>query len=402
MDAVYVYVRRAPSLFLIPTSLCVTGVALFVALLYSQKDLAVLCLFVLGLAGAAKSWAHWSAAGIECRFTVDGTRLFAGDSIVLRAHVGNRKFLPVWMSLKVPANGMLTVAGEEASITGEGSLLWYQGMGFQWDVPVNHRGVYRFGKIMITTGDLFGFFLSEKEAGADREIIVYPRLRPLKSISFGRRDFFGYTGAESPVKDPVYILGTTDYLEGHPAKQIHWKASARRQRLQEKVFEPSLQEKVLLVVDVDRFVANRREEEFEHTLEVVASLAVRLHGKGCPLGFATNGLIAGDKPSIIPVSRNGQQLQAILEALARLKMEEGRDLMEMLQGWRDIPWGTTVLFFSFEAGELPSLAGQYLRRRRTPTTFFFWKDPRSDAREGAASGMTHSLEELWAPGGSPL
>ena len=84
---------------------------------------------------------------------------------------------------------------------------------------------------------------------------------PLGPLSLPRRDFFGVPGGESPVDDPVYILGTTDYQNGRPAKYIHWKASARHHRLQEKVFESTEQEKILLVVDVDQFVKAEAEDE---------------------------------------------------------------------------------------------------------------------------------------------
>ncbi|MBW1691959.1 MAG: DUF58 domain-containing protein, partial [Deltaproteobacteria bacterium] len=49
------------------------------------------------------------------------------------------------------------------------------------------------------------------------------------------------------------MLGTRDYQNWRPARHIHWKASASHNRLQEKVFEPSEQEKVLLAVEVSQF-----------------------------------------------------------------------------------------------------------------------------------------------------
>ena len=75
----------------------------------------------------------------------------------------------------------------------------------------------------------------------------------LAPFNLPKRDFFGVPGGESPVNDPVYILGTSDYHYGRPSKYIHWKASARYQRLQEKVFDSSEQEKVLFLIDVGEF-----------------------------------------------------------------------------------------------------------------------------------------------------
>ncbi len=76
------------------------------------------------------------------------------------------------------------------------------------------------------------------------------------------RELFGVPGVKSPVKDPVYILGTRDYQPSGPSRHIHWKASARHLKLQEKVFEPSEQEKVLLALEVGSFQKSLANEAF--------------------------------------------------------------------------------------------------------------------------------------------
>ena len=162
------------------------------------------------------------------------------------------------------------------------------------------------------------------------QIIVYPRLVPLKPFSLPRRDFFGIPGARSPVQDPVYILGTRDYQHGQPAKYIHWKASARHDRLQEKVLESTQQEKVLLVVDADPFAKHNAEEEFERTLEIVASLAARLDRKGHAVGLVTNCSVVGRRSAIVPMARNHQQLPTLLEVLARVQMKSQGPIIDML------------------------------------------------------------------------
>ena len=139
----------------------------------------------------------------------------------------------------------------------ESSLWWRQKADFRWELKAQRRGVYPIGPPRITVADLLGFFPKEREQ-APLQIIVYPRIIPLVPFSVPRRDFFGVPGKKSPVKDPIYILGTRDYQHWQPAKYIHWKASARHSRLQEKVFDPSEQEKVLLVLDVTPF--SRSEE----------------------------------------------------------------------------------------------------------------------------------------------
>jgi hypothetical protein len=150
--------------------------------------------------------------------------------------------------------------------------------------------------------------------------------------------------------------------------------------LQEKVFEPSELEKVLLVVDVDQFANHKVEEEFEHTLEIVASLAVRMDRRGYALGLATNGAIVGGGPTLVPIARNRQQLPAILEVLARLQMEPKWDIVDILRRGLGFHWGMSCAHFSYEEDSTVVAAEEYFKHRKTPVQFFVCQ-PRLTSRE---------------------
>lgn len=362
--------RAIPTIFATPLIQVFVGGLLMIALLNGQRDLTVLALLVLGTAFAANLWARISLSGIQCHSQVDKGKVFPGETLKLKISAENRKFLPVWLQIKVPIPGSIASSSGEKELTKEDSLLWYQKGQFEWELTVHLRGVHQIGPLHIRAGDLFAFFSREKEGEEFHQIIVYPRMIPLKSFSFPRRDFFGVPGSKSAVKDPIYILGTRDYQNGQPAKHIHWKASARHHRLQEKVFEPTEQEKVLMAVDVSHFASHQAGEEFERALEIVASLAVRMDKKGCALGLVTNGRIFGGGSPIVPIARNPQQLPAILEVLARMQMESKGDLLDVLRRGLDLRWGVSCVHFSYEADRTIGPAGEYFRQRKTPVIFF--------------------------------
>jgi uncharacterized protein (DUF58 family) len=343
----------------------------------------------------AKLWTRISLSGIKSHSMVDKQKVFPGEKLTLRISAENKKFLPVWLQVNVPLDGPLGLSSDETTLTKEGGLLWYQRAYFQWELTAKRRGVHQIGPPHILAGDLFAFFSKEKKAEGFHHIIVYPRLVSLKSFSLPRRDFFGVPGAKSPVHDPIYILGTRDYQLGQPAKYIHWKASARYHRLQEKVFESTEQEKVLLVVDVDQFARNRAEEEFEHTLEIVASLAVRLDRRGYAVGLVTNGVIVGEGQNIVPITRNAKQLPAILEVLARLHMEPKRDLIDTLRYGLELSWGVSCVHFSYEENERVVPLKEYFKHRKTPVMFFVCR-PRSTSGEDRSKvwQKIHRLDDI--------
>ncbi len=119
------------------------------------------------------------------------------------------------------------VGGDEHTFRQVAGLLWYQRALLHSDIVVRRRGVYQVGPHCIRAGDLLGFFEIEKKSQETTNIIVYPRLVDLKSITLPMRELFGVPGANNPVWDPVYTLGTRDYQPSGPSRHIHWKASHR-------------------------------------------------------------------------------------------------------------------------------------------------------------------------------
>jgi uncharacterized protein (DUF58 family) len=373
--------ERPPSLFTIPLLLMVVGLFLFIALLYNQRDLIFLAILIFGVVGGAKIWGRMSLPGITYRATIDKIKAFPGENITLNIDVENAKFLPVWLQVKLTADRAVLPPTHETVLSGESGLFWHQRARFHWDLAAQRRGVHPIGPARLRVGDLLGFFPEERKEDA-LHIIVYPRIVPLKPFAVSKRDLFGIPGTQSPVKDPVYILGTRDYQHGQPAKYIHWKASARHSRLQEKVFDHSEQEKILIAIDVELFSSKEAEEEFERTLEIAASLAVQLDRQGYALGLATNGNLTGGKSAILPIARNPQQLSAILEVLARLRMEPGSDLRDTLKRGLSLPWGVSCVLFTLEADERARAVEEYLALRKIPTACMAARVPSIPAAEG--------------------
>jgi uncharacterized protein (DUF58 family) len=372
--------RGVPTIFVVPLMQFFVGLLLFIALLNGQRDLIVFSLLVLGVVFGAKLWARISLSGIKSQSAVNKQKVFPGEKLTLRINTENKKLLPVWLRVQVPVSGPIYPSPGDSTLIKEEGLLWYQRASFEWEFNAERRGIHQIGPPRILAGDLFAFFSREKREEAFHQIIVYPRIIPLKSFPLPRRDFFGVPGAKSPVQDPVYVLGTRDYQHGQPAKHIHWKASARHHRLQEKIFEPTEQEKVLLVVDVGQFASLKAEEEFENTLEIVASLAVRMDKRGYALGLVTNGAVVGGGPPIVPIARNRQQLPAILEVLARLQMASIGNLIDILRRGLEFHWGMSCLHFSYEEDGTVLAAEQYFKHRKTPVMFFVCQ-LRSPSRE---------------------
>ena len=396
--------NREPTIFNSFLACIFVGILFFIALLYRQTDLALLAFLILLVVSAAKIWSSLSLYRVRCTISVNKQRAFPGETLVLETSVENAKLLPVRLRVQWSLNsGLKRVGGDEHVFRQAAGLLWYQRAQLQWDLVARRRGVYRMGPDCIRAGDLLGFFEKEKRSQDSISILVYPQLVRLKSVCLPMRDLFGVPGAKSPVKDPVYILGTRDYQPSGPSRHIHWKASARHLRLQEKVFEPSEQEKVILALEVASFEKITAKEAFEHTLEVIASLAVELQSKGCAVGLATNGILTGGGLSVLPATRAPGQLPAILETLARLQAAQKgafEPIMRQAMGSRR---GVSCVYFSYQAGRAAAETEKVCRQQNIPITFFVCRsDPESEViRQKSKTGM-HTLDEIRIQGNEPV
>lgn len=363
-------------------------ILLFIALLYGQQALVILSVLLLTLFSLARVWCHFSQRGLECHINPVKEKLFPGESTLLKVKIKNHKFLPIWLEINVVLDELLNIektiknnkAGQveefevqdgscnskeietgkkpdtateyntKTTAYGESSLLWKEQAEWNWELRPATRGLYCAGPLYLSTGDIFGFYRSGSETPLHKTITVFPRLVTLNPFSPLFKELFGNPGSKSPVVDPTYLASTRDYCTSRPARHIHWKASARHDQLQEKVFEPSTQEKVMLVIDVSDF-SDETNLLFEKMLEVVASLAVYFETKGRTFGLVSNGTITAEKnqpdTAILPNGFGSQQLLSLLDMLARLKRKKQHLpltslLQQTIQGS-----GITALYFSY-------------------------------------------------------
>ena len=359
---------RPVSAFSIPLILAFVALLLFTALLNGRSDLTLLSILVLTIFAGAYLCSRIVFFRLSCSAQSDRQRLFPGEKLTLTLWVQNHKFFPVWVQVKVWLDKVRPTFSTASDLSGSCGLFWHQSARFSWPITALRRGCHRLGPPSIAAADIFGFYPRQRQE-APLEIIVYPRLVALKPLAVAKRGLFGMVGIKSPVQDPVYILGTRDYRYGRPARWIHWKASARHGRLQEKIFDPSEHLKVMLVLDLESFAVREDAQALEETLEIVASLAVELDRQKCLFGFISNAQIDGGQSPWLPIAGHRRQLPDLLELLARIKLAARSDLNTLLSESRPLPWGTSAVVFTLAVDQRALEVETYFTTRRIPTIF---------------------------------
>jgi uncharacterized protein (DUF58 family) len=311
-------------------SLVLLGLVSIVAAANAAFTLAVFAATVLALMLLVRAWGALGLLRLELSLSCDALRLFPGDSFELRARIVNRKILPAWMRFELTRPQALSPDRAE-ELVGEAVLFPYEAAVISWKFRADRRGVHRLGPARLVAGDLLGLYRSEKAWPFEHEIVVFPRLSRIGDLELPFRDYFGIRPAKGIIEDPAWYEGTREYSGYKPAKNIHWKASARFGVLQEKIFEPTSHQKIFFLFDGEGFEGAEGSDDFEAALEILGSLAARYAEAGASFAIATDRLVR-NFPAVLPLGRGPEHLGRVLELLARCGGEKGQALLPLLGG----------------------------------------------------------------------
>ena len=307
------------------------AVVILVLALFTRNSLIFTMALILGLLGLVVwLWSRYSLSEVTYRRRFGVERLFFGEETDLRLEVTNAKPLPLaWLRCEDDIPISLDLKPDERArhylpsrrvLVNLFSLGLYQRVIRRYTVTGTQRGAWRFGPVQLVCGDIFGFRSQFREFSDTTLLLVYPRLYALPELGLDARHPFGdYQSRNRLIDDPLRVSGVREYLPGDNFRHIHWKATARRQELQTKQFEPSASRPLAIFINIRTF--NHRFEGIdpelrEFAISAGASLARWAQLRGDAFGvFANSMMYAGQRVRILP-GAHPRQFTRVLEALA--------------------------------------------------------------------------------------
>ena len=365
------------------------GVYLLVALAllaaWTEREAAVFAIAaLLALVGAARLWADRALTNVGARHELLDGRAFPGDSVRLRLVAGNAKLLPLaWIRVRSAIPPALTPSEVRRSWPGLDRGGYLQGVAglpprgqavWDFDLPCRARGVHAIGPLELTSGDPFGFFARRSLEDESCEVVVYPRVVPLRHLGFPLSAGFGAVQRRRSLEeDPSRSAGVREYRAGDPLRRIHWKATARQARLQVRLIEPAAAPALLLVLAADSFDfpwTRYREDLFELAVSALASIAWRAIEDGWQVGLLAN---AEHEIRLLPASAP-DQLSQMLEALARATATAGRPLDDLLDHAAGVRRATLALAIGRATPSVEATLAR-MQRARQPLVLLFGEEP---------------------------
>ena len=384
-------------------------------LAFNQQFLLSAAITLFVVAGVSWAWNQLSLFGLHYRRHFSETRAFLGETVELTLEVRNQKLLPLtWLEIldifppELPLDRGKVVLNR-ASNLGEFRTFWmpgaFQRLTRRFTIHCTQRGYHVYGPASLSTGDGFGLF-SRKATGARRDqLIVYPRLYSAAELRLPAKNPFGARKSDHRLfEDPLRTSGIREWQPDDSLRRVHWKATARHQRMLSRLYEPSEEPQVLIFLNVatlPRHWQGNIPELQERAISVAGSLAAYCTELRLPVGLIANGFLPGsDQPLRLLPGRSPEQLVRILELLAAITPIATRPIEEMLlREAPRLPWGATLLVVTAIAhDDLLAALLDLEQAGRQVVLFTLAEEPPTHQLPGIlVYHLPHLVEDLIAP-----
>ena len=197
------------------------------------------------------------------------------------------------------------------------------------------RGVFEMGPIEISTTDLLGIYRATTRHGEIDKIMVYPKIHDLRNFHIGTSQITneGTSRKKSNILSP-HASSVREYAYGDSLSRVHWKTTARTDRLMSKEFDVGSSNEVVILNDLDKSVQCGRLDDStdELSISVTASLTKSYTDSHTPVGFLSHG---NDRYYITP-GIGSSHFDRTMQTLAVAKPGNGKKLQQVITEERNI------------------------------------------------------------------
>jgi uncharacterized protein (DUF58 family) len=352
--------------------------------LVTGRDLLFTITYLLGLLlvlSALWSWANLNWIHLSRVTRVRRTQV--GRPLEERFTVRNTSILPkLWLEVHdfsdLPAHYASQV------VNGLGSK---QSFSWRANTICQQRGRYTLGPVRLRTSDPFGLFPLQRDLPQTTNVVVFPMTFDIHQFALPVGIL---PGGDALRRRTHYITtnasGVRDYEPGDSFNRIHWRSTARRDRLVVKEFELDPLADIWVVPDMSVYghvtppknalpaapapgdvPAWLRMETFElpesteeYTVTIAASVAQFFLRHDRAVGM----MAYGQSNEVLQPDRGERQFNRILETLAVLRAQGDVPLQDMLHAESYLfPRGTTVIVVTPMTREEWATAARQLTRR---------------------------------------
>ena len=280
----------------------------------------VLCLVIL-------SWL-WTCVCLRKlvfhRNTIGGEHIQVGEVFEESLALDNLSTLPkLWVQITDGSTLPGHQAGYIASMGGRKRAIW------RARSHCRLRGRFQIGPVIATSGDPFGLFNHRLSLSPASEIVVLPRVHQITQLAFFAGGLPGRgKSSQRALQRTTNATTVREYVIGDSLSRIHWRSSARYNKLMVKEFDLDPAIDAWIFLDLHAAVQAGEDEHSteEYGVTIAATIAHYLLRQDLSVGMVVNG----ERQEFLALDRGDRQIQHILEMLAVIRAGLGPELKDAL------------------------------------------------------------------------
>lgn len=187
----------------------------------------------------------------------------------------------------------------------------------QYRLTIRRRGDHEFAPTLLTSSYPLGLHRMRRRTAVPSRILVRPRLGTLMPFFFEeveRHQKRVLRTRKSRTEED--FRGLREYRHGDNPRWIHWKRSARLQKIYVKEFEQPQSRRYLILLETCPATTDRRDRKpIEDAISFVATLLRECVRRGHRATLA----YAGPEPTVIRMAPHPSQYEEVMDALARIE-----------------------------------------------------------------------------------
>jgi uncharacterized protein (DUF58 family) len=279
----------------------------------------LLCLFIFSWL-----WTRICLRKLVFHRSVVRGHIQVGEVFQERLALDNLSVLPkLWVQITDGSTLPGHHVGYVASMGGRKRAIW------RAKSRCRQRGRFQLGPVIAISGDPFGLFNHRFFLSPAHEVLVLPRVYQIAQLAIFAGGLPGRgRSSQRALQTTTNATTVREYVIGDSLSRIHWRSSARYNKLMVKEFDLDPAIDAWIFLDLHQAV---QAGEGEHSTEeygvtIAATIAQYLLREDLSVGMIVNA----ERQELLALDRGDRQIERVLELLAVVKAGLGPELKEML------------------------------------------------------------------------
>ena len=231
--------------------------------------------------------------GVTVKRRITPPQVAVGDDLIVDLTVSSERWRPI---------GLLRFEEVVPKALGERPRFNLQTLSGRWQRQAGYtlraarRGRHTIGPLLVRSVDPLGLAHLDRSFEGTDDVLVTPVVHELDAVPLGSTGFSSDASTHNSGlvgRDDVVVR---EYVRGDSIRRVHWRSSARHDKLMVRREEQAWDPRALILLD-SRATAHVGEGEassFEWAVSAVASIAVHLIDRGFEVNVAdASGLLSG-------------------------------------------------------------------------------------------------------------